>query len=174
MDEMLFRNELFNPSMAVPIIVTVTMPMTMPSVVSTERSLFARMALHEMLKPSRSSVKKFIGENETRTSNIEHPTPNIESRRAACCDHWMFDVGCSVFGVSDYLSSVCILPCNPFIARNQPVADADDATGLPGDIFLVRYHNDRMAAPGKLLEQRHDFRAGLGIKISRRLVGQQN
>jgi hypothetical protein len=35
--------------MAVPISVTVTMPMTMPSVVSTERSLFARMALQEML-----------------------------------------------------------------------------------------------------------------------------
>jgi len=46
--------ERFNPSIAVPMSVTVRMPMTMPSVVSTERSLFARMALHEMLRPSRS------------------------------------------------------------------------------------------------------------------------
>ena len=36
------------------------MPMTIPSVVSTERILFARMALHEISRPSRSSVKKFI------------------------------------------------------------------------------------------------------------------
>ena len=44
--------------MAVPISVTVMMPMTMPSVVSTERNLFARMALHEIARPSRSSVRK--------------------------------------------------------------------------------------------------------------------
>jgi hypothetical protein len=40
--------------------VTVKMPMTIPRVVSTERILFARMALQEMLKPSLSSVKKFM------------------------------------------------------------------------------------------------------------------
>ena len=58
-------NERFKPSMAVPISVTVTMPMTMPSVVRTERSLFARMALHEIARPSRSSVKKFIDSDST-------------------------------------------------------------------------------------------------------------
>src|SRR5580698_10596286 len=60
MDEMLFMNEPFKPSIAVPIRVTVTMPITMPSVVSTERSLFARMALQEIARPSRSSVTKFM------------------------------------------------------------------------------------------------------------------
>src|SRR5665647_3980655 len=80
MEEILFMNERFKPSIAVPMSVTVTMPMTMPSVVSTERSLFARMALHEMIKPSRSSVRKFIVKNETGTSNIQHPTSNIQHR----------------------------------------------------------------------------------------------
>ena len=43
--------------------VTVTMPITMPSVVSEERNLCARMASHEMPKPSRSSERKFIVES---------------------------------------------------------------------------------------------------------------
>ena len=58
--------------------VTVTMPMTMPSVVSAERSLFARIALHEIARPSRSSVRKFMAGNETGTTNIQHSTSNIE------------------------------------------------------------------------------------------------
>ena len=41
--------------------VTVTMPMTMPKVVSDDRSLCARMASHEIPKPSRSSEKRFTG-----------------------------------------------------------------------------------------------------------------
>ena len=40
--------------MAVPIRVTVTMPMTMPSVVSAERILLARMASQEIHRPSRA------------------------------------------------------------------------------------------------------------------------
>ena len=46
--------------MAVPIKVTVTMPITMPSVVSTERILLARIALQEMARPSLSSVSRFM------------------------------------------------------------------------------------------------------------------
>src|SRR5450432_1062382 len=57
---MLFTKALSSPSIAAAINVTVTMPMTMPSVVNTERSLFARMALHEIARPSRNSVKKFM------------------------------------------------------------------------------------------------------------------
>ena len=40
------------PSMAVVINVTVTTPMMMPSVVSVARSLWARMASHEIHSPS--------------------------------------------------------------------------------------------------------------------------
>ena len=57
---MLLRNERFSPSMAVPMSVTVTMPITMPSVVSTERILLARIAPHEMPKPSRISANRFM------------------------------------------------------------------------------------------------------------------
>ena len=61
-----------------------------------------------------------------------------------------------------------------FVAGNQSVADADDATGMPGNIFLVRDDNDGVAFPEKFVKQRHDFRAGLGIEVARRLVGQQD
>src|SRR5881394_2066888 len=60
MAEMLLRKAAFSPSIAAPIRVTVTMPMTMPSVVSPERILLARIASQEMARPSRSSVRKFI------------------------------------------------------------------------------------------------------------------
>jgi hypothetical protein len=57
---MLFMNDRLSPSIAVPMSVTVTIPITIPSVVRIERSLFARMALQEIARPSRSSVKKFM------------------------------------------------------------------------------------------------------------------
>ena len=72
MEEMLFMNERFNPSIAVPISVTVTMPMMMPSVVSTERILLARMRLHEMLKPSRISVRKFMRADKKKKKTPPH------------------------------------------------------------------------------------------------------
>src|SRR3954470_15539092 len=58
--EMLRKNAWFKPSIAVPIRVTVTTPITIPSVVRAERILFARSAAQEMRKPSFSSVPKFI------------------------------------------------------------------------------------------------------------------
>src|ERR1700744_4239390 len=82
-DEMLFMNERFKPSMAVPIKVTVTIPMTMPSVVSTERSLFARMALQEIASPSRSSVRKFIG--DWMTGLVDEWMAGVA---AHCSSHW--------------------------------------------------------------------------------------
>ena len=85
MDEMLCMKELFSPSMAVPMSVTVTMPMTMPSVVRMERILFARMALHEMVKPSRSSVKKFIPDNHFVTASSLAMRPSrMRMTRCAC------------------------------------------------------------------------------------------
>src|SRR5919108_5725174 len=62
MAEMLLRKAALRPWMAAPIKVTVTMPITMPSVVSPERILLARIASQEMASPSRSSVRKFIGQ----------------------------------------------------------------------------------------------------------------
>ena len=110
--------------------VTVTMPMTMPSVVSTARILFARIAAHEMLKPSRSSVKKFMA-----------------SRRVIY----------------------------RLIAGDQPVADAQDPPGVAGDILLVRDDDDRVALRARAPRtERHDFRAGLGVEIAGRFVGQQD
>src|ERR1035437_3993876 len=170
MEEILFMNERFKPSIAVPMSVTVTMPMTMPSVVSTERSLFARMALHEMIKPSRSSVRKFIVKNETGTSNIQHPTSNTQCSRDTARCHSMLDVGCWMLDVSKFLSPFG----NFLIARDQSVADADDALRVQGHFLLVRDDDDGVAPVGKALEQRHDFRAGLGIEISRRLVREQD
>ena len=69
------RKAWFNPSMAVPIKVTVTMPITIPSVVKIERILLARIAPQEMARPSLSSTKKFMRRGE-REGN-----PKPEGRR---------------------------------------------------------------------------------------------
>jgi len=61
-----------------------------------------------------------------------------------------------------------------FIAGDEAVADADDTLRVHGDFFLVGDEDDGVAPVGELLEQRHDFRAGLGIKIPRRFVRQQD
>jgi hypothetical protein len=53
-------NDRFRPVMAVPISVTVMMPMTIPSVVSTDRILLARIAAQAITKPSLISLKKVI------------------------------------------------------------------------------------------------------------------
>src|SRR5438093_5083960 len=76
MNETLWRNALFNPWMAVPISVTVKMPMTIPSVVSTERILFPRIAPQEMRRPSLSSVNKFM----KGKSQIPNPKSQTSSK----------------------------------------------------------------------------------------------
>src|SRR5439155_13613405 len=110
MNETLLRKERFRPSIAVPIKVTVRIPITMPSVVSTERSLLARMALQEMSRPSFSSVRNFMSPSEAPSSNIQHPVkealtsnmqhpekiqaPNSNSRaRHLELGCWSLDVG---------------------------------------------------------------------------------
>ena len=65
-------------------------------------------------------------------------------------------------------------PRLPFVAGDQAVADADDAPRMPGDVLLVRDDNDGVALLRELLEQRHDFLAGLGIEIAGRFVRQQD
>src|ERR1022692_2662833 len=166
MEEMFFRNARFNPSMAVPINVTVTMPITMPSVVSTERILFARMALQEMSRPSRSSVTKFMAKSRTKTSNIQRSTTNAETRRHSNQEAWRFAVECWWLNVSQLRLHASILARGFFITCDQAVADADDAARLAGHVFFVGHDDDGVAARGKLLEQRHDVRAGFGIQIA--------
>ncbi len=62
----------------------------------------------------------------------------------------------------------------PLITRNQPIADAQDAPGVFGDILFVRDHDDGVALARKLLKKRQNLRAGFGVEISGRLVGQQD
>src|ERR1051325_2868541 len=117
--EMLWRKARLRPSMAVPINVTVTMPMTMPRVVSTERSLLARMALQAMLRPTLSSVSAFI-------------------------------------------------------SRDQPIPDAQNAAGAAGNVFFVRDDDEGVALFRQFIKKGHDFRAGFGIEVACRLVGQED
>ena len=67
---MLLAKAVFNPRMAVPINVTVTMPMIMPKVVKTERILLARIALQEIPNPSFNSPRRFMRE-QSRGSKVE-------------------------------------------------------------------------------------------------------
>ena len=54
----LFLNASFSPVIAVPISVTETIPMTMPSVVRPARSLFARSAVQAMNADSLNSERR--------------------------------------------------------------------------------------------------------------------
>ena len=64
-------------------------------------------------------------------------------------------------------------PCL-LVAGDQPVANADDAPRVFGDVLLVRHHDDGVALPREFREERQDFRAGLGVEVAGRLVGQQD
>lgn len=80
MAEMLSRKARSRPWMAVPIRVTVTTPITMPSVVSAERILFARMASQEMLSPSLTSASRFMEQKPAARSPAERPRGARRSR----------------------------------------------------------------------------------------------
>src|ERR1051325_10072151 len=99
--------------MAVPIRLTEMMPMTIPSVVSEERSLLARMASQAILRPSKISRKKVISTPPIGASLRRN---GLRRGKRAGSDR--------------------------FIAGNQAVADANDAAGMTGDIFLVSDYDD--------------------------------
>src|ERR1051325_4593509 len=80
--DMFLRKARSSPVMAVPISVTVTTPMTIPRVVRIERSLLARIAPHEIPKPSLSSEKRFIQQavlSQKRDMQIEDEDEKIPS-----------------------------------------------------------------------------------------------
>src|SRR5438105_10887034 len=138
MKETLLRKDRFKPSIAVPISVTVKMPMTMPKVVSIERILLARMALQEMSKPSRSSVNGFT--LREAPSSKQRPLGWDLVLGAS------LDVGCWSLELF-YSHQYRLLDdfADPFITRNQAISNANDPPRMPGDIFLVGHHNDRIA-----------------------------
>jgi hypothetical protein len=78
---MLRRKAAFNPLMAVAIMVTVTMPMMTPSVVSTERIWFALIADHEILSPSRISVRKVMRARAGERRLAHRSSPVARRRR---------------------------------------------------------------------------------------------
>src|SRR3974390_2097615 len=51
------------------------------------------------------------------------------------------------------------------VAGDQPVADADDAAGVPRDILFVCHDDQGIAFVRQLLEQSQDFDAGLGVEV---------
>ena len=59
--------------MAVAISETVTMPVMIPIIESPERSLFARMADHEMRKPSLNSLSNVTGRGVNRSCSHRFP-----------------------------------------------------------------------------------------------------
>jgi len=80
-------------------------------------------------------------------------------------------------GIEDFHSSknpFIHLSVSTLIAGDEPIADADDAVGVFGDVFFVRDQNDGVALHPKLFEQGHHFFAGFGIEISGRLVGEED
>ena len=60
------------------------------------------------------------------------------------------------------------------VAFNQTIAQEYRAPGVPRDIGLVRNQNDRVALLIQILEERHDFFAGLRVEVSGWLVGEND
>src|SRR5262245_6989594 len=131
MNEMLFMNERFSPSSAVPMSVTVTIPMTMPNVVRTERSLFARIALHEMPSPSLSSEKGFMRRGLRRHRSRCNGYYGRALRRRV--GH-VVDCGCR--------------RRHALVTGNEAVTNPQDAPRVPGHVLLVCHHEDGIAAFG--------------------------
>src|SRR5688572_8396828 len=173
MVEMLLRKAWFKPSMAVPIKVTVTTPMTMPSVVSPERSLFARIAPHEISMPSFSSVPKFM---RKQSHSVAADVRRLELEKNLLEPPY---VGC--YGVDGDVASqaeasslrfhqrfarVAVARFQAFVAGDQAIENPHDAPRALGNGFFVRHQNDRVPLTPQRIEQIHNFGAGLGIQIS--------
>src|SRR6266436_873967 len=159
---MLLMKALFKPVMAVPIKVTVTMPITMPKVVSNERILLPRMAPHEMPNPSLSSVKKFT------TKKV---LPKLIQDRADY-DRRVSFVNQSGGDLNFPLHRFTM--DQQFVAGDQTIPDADNAAGMAGDVLFVSHHNDGIAFFGEFFEERQDFVAGFRVEIAGGLVREQD
>src|SRR5215472_7587538 len=160
MNETLPMNARFSPWMAVPINVTVRMPITMPRVVRTERILLARIAAHEMPRPSLSSVRKFISR---AGSSVPMPFHNSARHNRGLRFRALVRFGMCGGGRGLAL-----------IAGDQTVTNADNPPRVSRNVFLVRNHNDRVPLSGKLGKQREDLRAGLGIEVPGGFISKQN
>src|SRR5579859_6081423 len=126
---MFLRNARSSPVIAEPIRLTVTIPMTIPSVVNTDRILLARIAPEEMPKPSLNSLHRFMPRNVSLSTGDGRQF-SLHRRAAALA---------------------------LFVARDQPVADPDDPARMPGDIFLVSHHDQCVALAREFLKQREDL-----------------
>src|SRR6266571_5920473 len=172
MKETLWRNALFSPSIAVPISVTVRMPMTIPSVVSIDRILLARMAPQEMRRPSLSSVRKVMGQKLPR-SKIQDPEkiqgPNSNPSSGALdlgawifSGSWILDLGCfSCATHRRHNRPPHLFPLlRPLIARNQSIPNTNNSAGMSCYVFLLGDHDDRVALSRQFPEQRQNLFAG--------------
>jgi len=60
------------------------------------------------------------------------------------------------------------------VAFNDAIAQADDAMGMFGNIFLMCNQDHGIAACMDLREDIHDFNGSFGIEVAGRLIGQDN
>src|SRR5829696_6788103 len=82
---MLRRNAPCSPSIAIAISETVRIPMTIPSVVSPERSLLASTALVEMRSPSRNSDRNVMPSPGYGFVAGNEPVPNAQNPPGVAC-----------------------------------------------------------------------------------------
>ena len=60
------------------------------------------------------------------------------------------------------------------IGEDLAVADVDDAVSVLGDIGFVGDEDDGVAFCVELIEEGHDFGAGLGVEVAGGLVGEDD
>src|ERR1051326_7128418 len=60
------------------------------------------------------------------------------------------------------------------IAVHSPISQPNGPPPAPRNVLVVRHENERLAASMEFVEHAQNFRAGSGVEIPGRLVGEQN
>ena len=60
------------------------------------------------------------------------------------------------------------------VGFDQAIAEADDTAGVARNVFFVGDEHNRVAGRIDILEDLHNFFAGLGIQVSCRFIGQDD
>ena len=140
----------FSPVSAAMTAVTDATPITMPIVVSIDRTLFAQICPSARNALCRISSRIAIGR---RRRIISPPPARIANGGRRLADGVLLDGQ---------------------IGQHLAVLHADDPPGVAGDVRLVRHHDDRLPGVVQLVEQAEDFLARAAVEIAGRLVGQQD
>lgn len=113
-------------------------------------------------------ASRFVHYDRLMPRVLEYPSPR-EPGALRPHDHHRRRIG--PFG--RVVRSATESPNHP-VRDNLPVTQCDDSLGMSGNVLLVGYHEDGVAAAVELVEQLHDLGRGGAVEIFRGLVGEKD